>query len=106
MPIRDDERHLTKDGGLMMTGPSYYLLCRMADPGETVTLIDREYGAAQSMIDGQSVMRFVVENQRGERYVVEPWQLSRVPPDELYRQLRGQRFPITRLPVETIRLTA
>ncbi len=88
---------LTRDGGLIQQGPTFYLLARMADPGEKVTVVDAE-PKSSSLIDGQPLMRFIVENHRGERFIVEPWQLSRVPADELYKQLREQEQRRQQLP--------
>ena len=99
MPIL---RHCTRDGGLIQFGPSFYCLARMADPMERVTVV----GAAEaghSLIDGVSVARFVVRSERGVEFVVEAWQLSRIPPDELYRQLRAQGSSM-RVPVTSVRL--
>jgi hypothetical protein len=67
--------------------PTFYCLARMAEPDEKVTVLDFE-PKASSLIDGEPLIRYIVENHRGDRFMVEPWQLSRLPPDELYRKLR------------------
>jgi hypothetical protein len=43
------------------------------------------------VIHGRLTMRYLVRSVRGLEFIVEPWQLSRVPPDELYARLRSRR---------------
>jgi hypothetical protein len=99
-------RHWTRDGGMDQHGVKFYLLARMADPNEQVTVVDWEPKGA-SLIDGQPLIRYIVEKESGERFVVEPWQLSQVPADELYRLLRMRSAPASLcLPVTSVRLSA
>ena len=100
----DMVRHDTRDGGLIHHSVDYYLLCRLANLNEKVRVVGHDLGG-RSILDGEQVTRYVVENPQGERFVVEPWHLSRLPPDVLYRQLRAQRSSL-RVPVSDIQLVA
>lgn len=67
--------HSTTSAGLVV-GAAYYLLDRLADPSERVTLIGAAGGAV------------VVRGSRGLEFTVTPDRLSAVPPDQFYRDLR------------------
>jgi hypothetical protein len=43
----------------------------MADWNEKVTVVDWD-PTTESMVDGKPVIRYIVENHRGERFIVEP----------------------------------
>ena len=57
-------------------GGGYYVIDRLADPREIVTVI-----ACAPLV--------VVRDARGVEYPVAPGSLSTVPPDDLYRRLRA-----------------
>ncbi len=64
--------------GALVVGGGYYVLDRLADPTEIVTLVRHGAGAA------------IVRGSRGIEYPVAPDSLSAVPPDEFYRRLRSR----------------
>ena len=84
-------RHQTRDGGPIQVGMSYYLHARLHDPLERVELVGYRH-SGPSWVDGQPTALWAVRDGRGEEFLCEAWQLSRVPADELYRQLR-ERCP-------------
>jgi hypothetical protein len=61
----------------LAVGGGYYVLDRLADPTEIVTLVHTTGNRA------------IVRSLRGIEFPIEPSRLSPVPPDELYRQLRA-----------------
>lgn len=65
----------------LAVGGGYYVLDRLADPTEIVTLV-RTAGTMA-----------IVRSVRGIEFPIEPGRLSPVPPDELYRQLRRRAVP-------------
>ena len=60
----------------LVVGGGYYVLDRLADPTEIVTLVRDVEG------------RVIVRGSRGIEYPIAADRLSEVPADELYRRLR------------------
>lgn len=65
----------------LAVGGGYYVLDRLADPTEIVTLVRRAGSTA------------IVRSMRGIEFPIAPSRLSPVPPDELYRRLRRGAIP-------------
>ncbi len=104
--MRTIDLNAARDGSEIVRGGHYHLLARLADPLEMVEVVGLEFDQP-SLIDGLTMTRYVVRTPRGSEFVVEPWQLSSVPPDELYRQLlRGGPSNPFRLSVSPVRLSA
>jgi len=80
--------HLTRDRKMVQVGQSYHLHARLHDPNEAVTLVGF-VRTASSWIDGHRTSIWRVRAVTGSEYLCEAWQLSRVHPDEVYRQLRA-----------------
>ena len=80
-------RHETREGGPIRAGERYYLHARLHDPLERVEPVGYRH-SGPSWLDGRPTPLWAVRDARGEEFLCEAWQLSRVPPDELYKQLR------------------
>jgi hypothetical protein len=65
-------------GGLTV-GARRFVLDRMAEPGEPVTLL--------APVDGSGGARWLVRSERGAEFIVAAHRLSRVPAEQFYRAL-------------------
>jgi hypothetical protein len=70
--------------GALIVGGGYYVLDRLADPTEIVTLVRDVEG------HGGGGGRVVVRSARGIEFAIAPDRLSAVPADEFYRRLRSR----------------
>lgn len=82
-------RYLTRDGALIQVGVTYYLHAHLHDPRQALTLVRYER-TGLSWLDGRPTSIWLLRDLRGHGFLCEAWQLSRIPPGELYAQLREQ----------------